>query len=62
MAPLAVTVATTEVVALALEAVLLAFVVDDATVDEAIVDEATVDELLAAAELELLAVPGRHCE
>lgn len=56
------TVATTEVVALALEAVLLAFVVDDATVDEAIVDEAAVDELLAAAELELLAVPGRHCE
>lgn len=50
-------VATAEVVALALEAVLLAFVVD-ATVDEATVD----DELLATAELELLAVPGRHCE
>lgn len=49
---LAVPVATAEVVALALETVLLAFVVD-ATVDEA---------LVTTAEVELLAVPGRHCE
>lgn len=50
-------VAAAEVVWLALEAVLLAFEVD-ATEDEATVD----DELLGAAELELLALPGRHCE
>lgn len=55
---LAVPVATAEVVALALETVLLAFVVD-ATVDEAFEDD---EALVTTAEVELLAVPGRHCE